>query len=65
MTREQILDAAERAGWTFVQGAMGAAPLTFVPDWAWLQQTGAVMLAAGLASVLSLAKSMVRARRRP
>lgn len=64
MTREQIRDAAERAGWTFVQGALGAAPLTVVPDWAWVQQTGAAMLAGGVASVLSMVKSMVRARRR-
>lgn len=65
MTREQLRDTVERAGWTFVQGALGAAPVTFVPDWGWVQQSAAVMAVAGVASVLAFARGMVKARHSP
>lgn len=63
MTNEQWRDLGERAAHTFWQGAVAAAPVSFVPDLDWAQQTAVVMVTAGLASLLSMAKGMVKARK--
>lgn len=51
-------DLFERVANTFWQGAVAAAPVTFVPDLGWLEQTGWVMGAGGIAAVLALVKGM-------
>lgn len=63
MTRDQWKDAAERAAWTFVQGAIAAAPVGPVADWTAARSALTVMAVAGGAAVLSLVKGMVSARR--
>ena len=63
MTREQWADAGERAAWTFVQGALAAAPVGPVNDWTALRSAAVVMGVAGGAAVLSLLKGMLAARR--
>lgn len=54
-----FLDLSERVLNTFWQGAVAAAPVTFVPDLGWLEQTGWAMGAGGIAAVLALVKGVV------
>lgn len=63
MTGEQWTDALERAGWTFVQGALAAAPVGPVADWTALRSAAVAMAVGGGAAVLSALKSAARARR--
>lgn len=62
MTRDQWEDAGRRAAWTFVQGALAAAPVGPVNDLGALRSAAVIMVVAGGAAVLSLAKGMLAAR---
>lgn len=63
METDKLNDILERVGATFWQGAVAAAPVTFVPDLGWVEQTAATMAIAGLAALLAAAKGIVRARK--
>lgn len=63
MTRQQWGDAADRAAWTFVQGAISVAPVGPVADWTALRSALVVMAVGGGAALLSALKSMVKAKR--
>lgn len=63
MTGQEWADAGRRAGWTFLQGALAAAPVGPVSDWSALRSAVVVMGVAGGAAVLSLLKGMVVSRR--
>lgn len=63
MTKEEWADAGQRAAWTFLQGALAAAPVGPVSDWSALRSAVVVMGVAGGAAVLSLLKGMVVSRR--
>lgn len=65
MTRQQWEDAAERAVWTFVQGAVAVAPVGPVADWTALRSALIAMAVGGGAALLSALKSMVKAKRTP
>jgi hypothetical protein len=55
---------AERVVWTFIQGAVGAIPLTFVFDPHNLdaaERVGWIAVAGGIAAVISLAKNLTKA----
>lgn len=64
MTHDQWTDLTERAGWTFLQGALAAAPVGPVSDWGALRSVAVTMAVAGGAAVLSLAKGMLKERTR-
>lgn len=63
MTKEEWADTGRRAAWTFLQGALAAAPVGPVNDWSALRSAAVVMGVAGGAAVLSLLKGMVVSRR--
>jgi hypothetical protein len=56
MNRRWIADAAERAGWTFVQGALAVVPVELLATGDPTARNAA--LVGGIAAVLSLLKSV-------
>jgi hypothetical protein len=64
MTREQWEDLAERAARTFAQGAVASVPVSgTATDWESVRMALVAMAVGGGASLISMAQSMLRARR--
>jgi hypothetical protein len=62
MTRETVIDIAERSIHTFWQGAVGSLPATIPTTRNAWEAAGWSIIVGGLSAVLALFRGMVRAR---